>query len=83
MNGYHPSTNFVGALGEYPIYDYIDKTSNNITNYIKYSSNDVSNNILSIKQLIDGTFNTKIDSSGLQVFHKDAINPLNNGWVNV
>ncbi len=42
MNVYHPSTNFVGALGEYPIYDYIDKTSNNITNYIKYSSNDVS-----------------------------------------
>jgi hypothetical protein len=62
MNGYHPSTNFVGALGEYPIYDYIDNTSNNITNYIKYSSNDVSKYIYSIKQLIDGTSNTKIDS---------------------
>ena len=72
MNGYYPSANFVGATGEYPIYDYINNNSNALFN-----------NITSIKQLIDGTSNTKIDSSGLQVYHKDIINPLNNGWVNV
>ncbi len=83
MNGFHPTTNFIGATGKYPIYDYIDNTSNNITNYITYSSNDVSKYIYSIKQLIDGTSNTKTDSSGLQVYHKDILNPLNNGWVNV
>ena len=65
MNGFHPSTNFIGALGEYPIYDYINE------------------NVLSIKHLIDGTSNTKIDETGLQVYHKDIINPLNDGWVNV
>jgi hypothetical protein len=66
MNGFHPSTNFIGALGEYPIYDYINE------------------NILSIKHLIDGTSNTKIDETGLQVYHKDILNPLtSNGWVNV
>ncbi len=53
MNGFHPSTNFIGATGEYPIYDYIVN-----------SSNTLSKNICSITQLIDGTSNTKIDSSG-------------------
>jgi hypothetical protein len=66
MNGFHPSTNFIGALGEYPIYDYINE------------------NISSIKHLIDGTSNTKIDETGLQVYHKDILNPLtSNCWVNV
>ena len=72
MNGFHPSSNFVVSTGEYPIYDYIVN-----------SSNTLSKNIYSIKQLIDGTSNTKIDSSGLQVYHKDIINPFNNGWINV
>ena len=49
MNGFQPSTNFIGALGEYPIYDYIN------------------DNVSSIKHLIDGTSNTKIDETGLQV----------------
>jgi ectoine hydroxylase-related dioxygenase (phytanoyl-CoA dioxygenase family) len=51
MNGYHPSTNFIGATGNYPIYDYIDNSSNKITNYIKYSSNEVSKYMYSIKQV--------------------------------
>ncbi len=65
MNGFHPSTNFIGALGEYPMYNYINK------------------NISSITHLIDGTSNTKIDDAGLQVYHKDIINPLHDGCVNV
>ena len=66
MNGFQPSTNFIGALGEYPIYDYIN------------------DNVSSIKHLIDGTSNTKIDETGLQVYHEDILNPLtSNGWVNV
>ena len=61
MNGFHPSTNFIGATGEYPIYDYIDDTSNTLIN-----------RLTSIKQLIDGSSNTKIDSSGLQFYHEDT-----------
>ena len=87
MNGYYPSTNFIGALGEYPIYDYIDNTSNDISysinNTVYNVSNILFNNLTSINQSIDGTSNTKIDSSGLQVYHKDIINPFNDGWVNV
>ncbi len=43
----------------------------------------INENILSITELIDGTSNTKIDDTGLQVYHTDIINPLNDGWVNV
>ena len=68
MNGFHPSTNFIGALGEYPIYDYINDTSNSI-----------SYKIFNIKHLIDGSSNTKIDDTGLQVYYKDIVNPLNDG----
>ena len=87
MNGFHPSTNFIGATGEYPIYEYINNTSNDISHSINNTVSNVSNilfnNLTSIKQLIDGTSNTKIDSSGLQVYHKEILNPFNNGWVNV
>jgi len=33
--------------------------------------------------LIDGSSKTKIDNSGLNVYHTDILNPFNNGWVNV
>ena len=56
---------------------------NTISNNLYNTSNTILNNITGIKQLIDGTSNTKIDSTGLQVYHADIIDPLNNGWINV
>ena len=43
MNGYYASTNFIGAMGSYPIYDYINDTSNvlqyNSSNFTIATSN--------------------------------------------
>ena len=64
-------------------YNYTSNTSNILINTVNNTSNTLINNITGIKQLIDGTSNTKIDSTGLQVYHKDIIIPLNSGWVNV
>ena len=63
--------------------NYMNNAGNVSYNYTSNTSNTLINNITGIKQLIDGTSNTKIDSTGLQVYHKDIIIPLNSGWVNV
>ena len=45
MNGYYQSTNFIGALGEYPIYNYINSIDSNSSNFITITSNILQNNI--------------------------------------
>ena len=52
MNGFYPTTNYIGALGEYPIYDYITTTSNNLATYIIYTSNDLFNRFQPTSNLI-------------------------------
>jgi hypothetical protein len=77
--GVNPSLQQLTTTSNILQYDsskYTLNTSNALIKNISNSSNSLLNNILSIKQLIDGTSNTKIDSNGLPVFHKDAINPF-------
>ncbi len=75
------------STGVNPFLQQLTTTSNilqyNLSKYTLNTSNALINNLTSIKQLIDGTSNTKIDSSGLQVYHKDILNPFKNGWINV
>ena len=52
MNGFLPSTNnFIGALGEYPIYDFITITSNNLAGYTSSTSNSLISQIIGIQNL--------------------------------
>ena len=39
MNGFQPSTNFIGALGEYPIYEYVNILDSNQSNFTITTSN--------------------------------------------
>ena len=83
INPFLQQLNTTSNILQYNSSKYTLNTSNALINNISDTSNTLLHNLTSIKQLIDGTSNTKIDSSGLQVYHKEILNPLNNGWVNV
>ena len=64
MNGFLSTTNYIGATGEYPIYDYITTTSNNLATYIIYTSNDLFNRFQPTSNLIHTNAGNTIIVSG-------------------
>ena len=52
MNSIHPSTNFIGATGNFPIYDFIDNTSNILSNYTRITSNNLHDYIYNLSNEI-------------------------------
>ena len=45
MNTVYPSTNYIGATGNFPIFDFIDNTSNILSNYTRITSNNLNDYI--------------------------------------
>ena len=93
MNGYYPSTNFIGALGEYPIFDYIDSNSSNFTtttsnilqNNIINTSNDLQIQITDTCNLIykDAEKNTIVRMTAQNPFYPFFGNPIETQFQNV
>ena len=52
MNSIHPSTNYIGAVGSFPIYDFIDNTSNVLSNYTRITSNNLNDYIYNLSNEI-------------------------------
>ena len=56
MNTIYPSTSWIGATGNYPIYDYIDNTSNvlqyNSSNFTTNTSNNLNSYIYNVSNEI-------------------------------
>lgn len=89
MNGYTFDTNFIGATGQYPIYDYITNTSNILQSYsvnssnilqlnISNSSNILQDQIAATTNLIykDDNSNTIVRISAQNVYYPDSGNPV-------
>ena len=66
MNDIYNSFQYIGSTGNYPIYDYINDTNNNLKIYVNNTSNIISNRITDnsnvITNKINDTYNNLIDN---------------------
>ena len=57
MNGNPYTTNFIGATGNYPIYDYINSVDSNSSNFTTTTSNILKNDIINTSNFLQNTSN--------------------------
>ena len=79
MNSIYSSTQFVGATGSFPIYDYIDMTSNILSDYTLNTSNNLNQYIYNISNEISPVL---FDLRDFQLSNPSAIMYRNSGHNN-
>ena len=79
MNGYYLPTQYIGALGTFPIYDVIDNTSNILNNYTTTTSNNLNQYITNVSNEISPVL---FDLQDFQLSNPYAIMYRNSGHNN-
>jgi len=73
MNGFMPYTSsFIGATGQYPIYDYINSNITDTSNYVSISSNVLNSNIYFNSNILQ----TQITKTSNLIYKDDDLNTI-------